>query len=297
MRFFNLDSSVSMNSNFIIAPNDPVWKSRFTADELKEIRSKNPNPLPPCSDTLLNYLNIFTDLIISFINFKTVDELIKQTRKHHFDFDSEFDLDWAQQLMQSALRLFKSHYIPLTDQSEADIIRRIWYFVDTAFDDVSIDVRTREKESRASSSRQNQGRINKERKKHGHKTDFLFKFNQGELDCAEVGKEDAGDGGTKEMKELGLKCPKMMKDQLWQLAKTIRQHRMDLVIVEFVMMGLKFRAITSDRPSTYICRYRQTAPIFFPATEETIGSKLGELLVLVSQCYGVLQFVFIRYTE
>lgn len=70
-----------------------------------------------------------------------MDELIKQTRKHHFDFDSEFDLDWAQQLMQSALRLFKSHYIPLTDQSEADIIRRIWYFVDTAFDDVSIDVR------------------------------------------------------------------------------------------------------------------------------------------------------------
>lgn len=95
----------------------------------------------------------------------------------------------------------------------------------------------REKESRASSSRQNQGRINKERKKHDHKTDFLFKFNQGELDCAEVGKEDAGDGGTKEMKELGLKCPKMMKYQLWQLAKTIRQHRMDLVIVEFVMMG------------------------------------------------------------
>ncbi|CEI95224.1 hypothetical protein RMCBS344292_09416 [Rhizopus microsporus] len=190
--------------------------------------------------------------------------------------------------MQSALRLFKSYYIPLTDQSEADIIRRIWYFVDTAFDDVSIDVRMREKESRASSSRQNQGRINKERKKHGHKTDFLFKFNQGELDCAEVGKEDAGDGGTKEMKELGLKCPKMMKYQLWQLAKTIRQHRMDLVIVEFVMMGLKFRAITSDRPSTYICRYRQTAPIFFPATEETIGSKLGELLVLVSQVKSLL---------
>jgi hypothetical protein len=45
-----------------------------------------------------------------------------------------------------------------------------------------------EKESRASSSRRNQGRINRERKKHGHRTDFLFKFNQGELGCAEVGK-------------------------------------------------------------------------------------------------------------
>ncbi|CEP08874.1 hypothetical protein, partial, partial [Parasitella parasitica] len=120
--------------SFIITPDDPVWKSRFTADELKEIRSKNSNPLPPCSDTLLSYLNTFTDS-------KTVDELIKRTRKRHFDFDEEFDLDWAQQSMQSALRLFKSHYIPLTDQSEADIIRRIWYFIDTAFDNVSIDVR------------------------------------------------------------------------------------------------------------------------------------------------------------
>lgn len=54
-----------------------------------------------------------------------MDELIKQTRKRHFDFDSEFDLDWAQQSMQSTLRLFKSRYTPLTDQSEADIIRRI----------------------------------------------------------------------------------------------------------------------------------------------------------------------------
>ncbi|KAG1468313.1 hypothetical protein G6F56_003902 [Rhizopus delemar] len=190
--------------------------------------------------------------------------------------------------MQSALRLFKSHYIPLTDQSEADIIRRIWYFVDTAFDNVRIDVRTGEKESRASSSRRNQGRINKERKKHGHKTDFLFKFNQGELGCAEVGREDAGDEGTKEMKELDLKCPKMMKNQLRQLAKTTPQHQMDLVVVGFVMMGLKLRAITLDRPSTYICRYRQTAPIFFPVTEETIGSKFGELLALVSQVKSLL---------
>ncbi|KAG1172821.1 hypothetical protein G6F36_011485 [Rhizopus arrhizus] len=95
------------------------------------------------------------------------------------------------------------------------LVRRIWYFVDTAFNNASIDVRTGEKESRASSSRRNQGRINKERKKHGHKTEFLFKFNQGELGCAEVGKEDTGDEGIKEMKELELKCPKMMKDQLW----------------------------------------------------------------------------------
>ncbi|KAG1165331.1 hypothetical protein G6F46_009477 [Rhizopus delemar] len=103
---------------FIIAPDNPVWKSSFITDELKEIRDKNPHHLSPCSDILLNYFSIFTGL-------KTVDELIKQTRKRHFDFDSEFDLDWAQQSMQSTLRLFKSRYTPLTDQSEADIIRRI----------------------------------------------------------------------------------------------------------------------------------------------------------------------------
>ncbi|KAG1643327.1 hypothetical protein G6F44_003950 [Rhizopus delemar] len=107
------------------------------------------------------------------------------------------------------------------------LVRRIWYFVDTAFNNASIDVRTGEKESRASSSRRNQGRINKERKKHGHKTEFLFKFNQGELGCAEVGKEDTGDE------------------------------------------DLKLRAITLDRPLTYICYDRYILKHIIQSTAST----------------------------
>ncbi|OAD80929.1 hypothetical protein PHYBLDRAFT_61974 [Phycomyces blakesleeanus NRRL 1555(-)] len=47
--------------------------------------------------------------------------------------------------------------------------------------------------------------------------------------------------------------------------------RTDL-INKLVLTDTQIRAITLDRPATYICRYRKT-----------IGSKLGELLVLVSQ--------------
>ncbi|ORX53083.1 hypothetical protein DM01DRAFT_1050210 [Hesseltinella vesiculosa] len=41
---------------FIIAPDDPVWKKKFTTDELEEIASTHAHPLPPCSHTLLTYL-------------------------------------------------------------------------------------------------------------------------------------------------------------------------------------------------------------------------------------------------
>ena len=56
--------------------------------------------------------------------------------------------------------------------------------------------------SAASSDRRKHARAPGERKKHGHRTDLLFKCYKGEVGCTEVGKKDDGDHGTKEQKEL-----------------------------------------------------------------------------------------------
>ncbi|KAI8394113.1 uncharacterized protein BYT42DRAFT_591550 [Radiomyces spectabilis] len=249
--------------HFIIDPSDPLWESRFTKDEIDEISSHKAHTLPPCPEQLLNYLNKFSDL-------ETLDALRRQIRKRHYEFDEDFDLEWAQFSIISALRLFQGNYFPLTDQTEADMMRRIWSFIDTAFDNVKVDIRCGEKESVASSHRRNRGRSASHRKKHGHKTDLLFKCTEGELGCTEVGRKDDGDNGTKELHELGLKCPKMMKDQY-------------LAIARFVIMGLKLRALVKDRPSAFVCRVKKTPALFFPDSVDLVGSKLEALLALVAQ--------------
>ncbi|KAG2220396.1 hypothetical protein INT45_006567 [Circinella minor] len=94
------------------------------------------------------------------------------------------------------------------------------------------------------------------------------KISNGEIGCSEVGKKDSGDAGTKEVKELGLKVPKMMKNQLWQLIRK--------------KVG-KLRVVVMDNPSTYICKIKGTPAYVFPRTIETFESQLGDLLELVSQ--------------
>ncbi|KAI8139963.1 hypothetical protein BJV82DRAFT_650993 [Fennellomyces sp. T-0311] len=263
--------------SFILDLGDLDLKKEFTSAEVRELKEHNAHPLPPCPNRLLEYLNEYSKL-------ETIRELVAQTRKRTYDFETEFELDWAQYSMQSALRLFQGNFFPLTDQTEADIIRRIWLFVDTAFDNSEISVRTGEMESLASSNRRSGGRSAGDRKIHSHRTDFLFKHSNQEFGCSEVGKKDCGDSGTKEVHELGLKCTKMMKDQLVQLINDApSSQKEDLVVVGLIMMGLKFRALVLDRPSTYICRSSRTAPLWFPSSERNVGSQLGALLALMAQ--------------
>lgn len=65
----------------------------------------------------------------------------KQIRKRYFDLDVDFDLDWAHYSYQLVIRLFDAKYLPITDQTEAEFVHRIWSFIDTVFGNISIDVR------------------------------------------------------------------------------------------------------------------------------------------------------------
>ncbi|KAI9317093.1 hypothetical protein BX666DRAFT_2019122 [Dichotomocladium elegans] len=265
--------SADSKSFFIIDPTDPVWQSVFSISELKEISELHAHTLPPVSDTLLEYLNSFTNLT----NIRDLDE---HCRSRTFSFEEEYDLDWSQMSIDSALRLYKSKYLPLTTHTEVDVIRRIWFFVDTAFDNLDIDVRTGEMESVASSTRRNMQDQDIKRKLHGHRADFLLIADHLELGCAEIGKIDGGDADRKEMNEKGLKCPKMMKDMLWLMAKEYEDKSRHLVTVGFIMMGLKLRVLFLDNPSTYICRLNSTDAFYFPTKPEDFGMKFGKLLVV-----------------
>ncbi|KAI7851151.1 hypothetical protein BDC45DRAFT_445922 [Circinella umbellata] len=262
--------------SFILDLGDEKIRKEFTREELDEICGENPHPLPRAVPQLLDYVN-------GYINLMTINKLEKRVRKRMFDFDEEFILDWAQYSFQTVISIFHSNFFPITNQTEGDIIRRIWSFIDYAFDNMKVDVRTGEMESAASAERRNEQCTENGRELHGHKTDLLLKVVRGEIGCSEVGKKDHSDAGAKETKELGLKVPKMLKDQLYNLSKVCAEKVKELVVIGFVMMGLKLRIIAMDNPSTYVCRINRTDPYYFPSTVATIPSDFGAMLILISQ--------------
>lgn len=51
------------------------------------------------------------------------------------------DLHWIQKSIVEALDLYFYKLLPLTDQSEADLLRRVWHFLEKCFDPVGVQVR------------------------------------------------------------------------------------------------------------------------------------------------------------
>ncbi|KAI9268137.1 hypothetical protein BDA99DRAFT_558312 [Phascolomyces articulosus] len=168
--------------SFILDLADENLRKEFTTKELEEIDNEKLHPFPSVSPKLLDYLHIF----------KTIRDLETRARKDCLILTKNLTWIGAQFSIQWAIRLFHAKYFPLTDQTESDIIRCVWGFIDTVFDNVDIVVRTGEMENVASSER-NEQRAPNQRKQHGHKSNILFKVSQGEAGCSEVGKKGSGD--------------------------------------------------------------------------------------------------------
>ncbi|KAI9311615.1 hypothetical protein BX666DRAFT_1867420, partial [Dichotomocladium elegans] len=211
--------------------------------------------------------------------------LMSHARSQFFDFMDDFDMDWAQHSMETALRLFgfPGKNIPLNDHTESDVLKRMWIFIDKAFDNVDVDVRSGEMESRASCQRKNKDRKLESRKSHGHRADLLLKCTIGELGCGEAGKSDQGEFGTKEL----LKAPKMMKDMLSALISA-SPSATDLETICFIIMGPKLTLLRMDRPSRLTCRLSRSKPKYFPDNLVHFSAGMGSLLALVWQAKGIV---------
>jgi hypothetical protein len=49
--------------------------------------------------------------------------------------------EWAKHTALEYPKLFKYQYLPLSDRTEGDIMRRLWFFIDTVFDASPINCR------------------------------------------------------------------------------------------------------------------------------------------------------------
>lgn len=126
--------------------------------------------------------------------------------------------EWVRKTLLEYFTLFKWGYLPLTDQLEGDMMRRVWRFIDTVFDDSRIMCRGAEKASRSSSISMNTDRTlagieRMERKSMGRKVDLIFYRQLLEYGCCECGRRE---DQTKELLDSS-KVVKVLKDMLYSV--------------------------------------------------------------------------------
>jgi hypothetical protein len=89
---------------------------------------------PKTLDELPNTLNGYMDDVRKLNDIETLKKkLAKETGCSV--------CEWAKHIALEYLKLFKYQYLPLSDQTEGDLVRRLRFFIDTVFDASPINCR------------------------------------------------------------------------------------------------------------------------------------------------------------
>ncbi|KAK4515609.1 uncharacterized protein ATC70_010560 [Mucor velutinosus] len=242
-----------------------------------------------CSVEQLDSLPSLPTDIENFMNtIKDIDNLnaLKDTISNHPQTNP--DLEWVRSSMESCIKLFKHRYLPLADHSEADLLRRVWMFIDTCFDTSKIHCKGGEKSSLSSSAGRNIGRnigsrqpISK--KLCGRKVDLEFKSADTEYGLAECSRYHSLND-TKQLMDGGFKMPKIMKEMIYQLVKKRSpQSFRDVSVIGFLPSELNLSLLLLDIPDGYVCRISHRHPLKYPDDEDSIAKEFPQILKVVYQ--------------
>ncbi|KAG1145190.1 hypothetical protein G6F37_012183 [Rhizopus arrhizus] len=267
--------------SMIIDLSDIKWKKYLTAEEINEVRTFKQKELVGLPSEVEDYFESLK---------KSIDSVALKTQLTE-DLDCSA-CSWIKRTLLEYLNLFKCNYLPLTDQSEGDVLRRVWFFLDTVFDNSKISCRGGEKSSKSSAATRNNeraiaGEEKMERKLIGRKVDLLFQRQNLEYGCSECGRyEDQ----TKELYDGSFKMVKVLKDMLYNLHTTAPNSVREFILVGFLMFVLvnlpvenKFSLILCDSPTGYVTRINRIAPLFLPEEPDDICIKLLPMLKLAYQ--------------
>ena len=106
---------------------DKNWINVFSAEELDEIKNK-------CVEKDIRFQFTEKDFLNTIPRTTDIIKVFNHISNIVIDPVTERDLYWLKIIIQQAADLFATNYLPLTDHSERDVMRRVWSFIDTAFD-------------------------------------------------------------------------------------------------------------------------------------------------------------------
>ncbi|CEG67065.1 hypothetical protein RMATCC62417_03540 [Rhizopus microsporus] len=257
--------------SLVLDTSDKIWKNYFSNEELFEIKRYNNKQFRDLPVLLRTYLDSLKESNDAASLKKKLDK--EQTCPA---------CEWVRNTLLEYFTLFKWGYLPLTYQLEGDVIRRVWRFIDTFFDDSKIICRGVEKTSRSSSASINTNRtfagIEKmERKLMGRKLDLTFYRQLFEYGCCECGRSE---DQTKELLD-DSKMAKVLKDMIYSLYQKSPDSLRELALVGFLLFDTKFTIILCDSPAGYVCRINHKRTLDLPEEADDICNALLPVLTAV----------------
>lgn len=116
--------------SMVLDVSDKSWLKYFTPEEIQEIKNHQKKVLVDLPSTIEDYIKKIRECQnVTMLKSMLTQEL------------SDPGCEWIRSSLLQYIHLFKCNYLPLSAQTEGDILRRIWFFVDTAFDYSKIDCR------------------------------------------------------------------------------------------------------------------------------------------------------------
>ncbi|KAI7889498.1 uncharacterized protein EV154DRAFT_538835 [Mucor mucedo] len=269
------------SASFILDLADPIWLSKFTRDEFKEIKYFNNKKPEKINKELEEYIDSFDKEEL-----KTAGDYYNEANKKNFGFGGSYDQRWIQRSIIDAAELFEfNDIINLVDFSEEDLHHHVWLFVYTCFRSGGIEAKLGERGSVASAIGRNVKRglealERRERKASGAKVDILFKAGGiNEVGCSEIGKDNVLAIDDKYLDDGMIKLPKTLRHMLKELVQVNPSKINELYTVGFLMMGLEMELVIMDIPAgKTITRISRSKRYPFPSKASNIGKDLLPLL-------------------
>ncbi|KAI8140152.1 hypothetical protein BJV82DRAFT_520734, partial [Fennellomyces sp. T-0311] len=259
--------------SLIMDPSDVAYQEHFNEAELEEIKTFNAPEVLPLPDKIAEFVNKFkgTDL-------KELEALVWSFK---FDPVEEPDLRWIHVSIINALDLLHYEYTN-KEHSGADLLKRVWSFIDGCFDATEILARSSEKTSESNSESVNKSRTDgSARKKIGTKVDLLFSTKLFELGALEAGKE-SDRSSTKSVAELHLKCPKTLKSIIIELTRISPCKIREIKTFGFVIAGMYLQSVVVDSPAGYVCRFNSLPDwLDYPLCPATFTGNFFQLIHLI----------------
>lgn len=237
---------------------DDHWSEWFIKQELQEINAATERQKKHLPQEMKSYLDALPesddiDVLFNYLNEQQVNPSVHR------------GLYFLKTTLLYSLDLFRTSYLPLNDQGERDIMRRIWVIIDWVFDGSILKVRN-EKGSFASELNKNKKRkiaaiTSMTRQLSSDILDLLVYYDRYEFCSVEAGKTESNDTKQKnDSSKLAVNCKQMLLNLSYH-APSLQQ---DISIIGMSISGMKLTICELSNPKGMVCVYKKTDELYFP---------------------------------
>lgn len=237
---------------------DDHWSEWFTELELQEICAATERQKKHLPQEMKSYLDALPESDDINVLFNYLNEQQINPSDHR-------GLYFLKTTLLYSLDLFRISYLPLTDQGERDIMRRIWVIIDWAFDGSNLKVRS-EKGSFASKSDKNKKRkiaavTSMTRQRPFDIPDLLIHYDRYEFCSVEAAKMESNITKQKnDFSKLAVNCKQMLLNLSYH-APSLQQ---DISIIGIGISGMKLTIYELSNPKGMVCVNKKTDELYFP---------------------------------